>query len=70
MERNTQPPSVRAQSGSSDYALQRGGEGKSIFDLWKAAVKNIREPLVKAILDDQTHAVPLHIKSLRRELPT
>ncbi|KDS14678.1 hypothetical protein M082_5464 [Bacteroides fragilis str. 3725 D9 ii] len=38
--------------------------------MWKAAVKNIREPLVKAILDDQTHAVPLHIKSLRRELPT
>lgn len=25
MKRNTQPPNVRAQSGSSDYALQRGG---------------------------------------------
>ena len=70
MKRNTQPPNVRAQSGSSDYALRVDLSDWAIFDLWKAAVKNIREPLVKAILDDQTHAVPLHIKSLRRELPT
>ncbi|MFR7576744.1 MAG: hypothetical protein ACLUWB_11240, partial [Parabacteroides distasonis] len=31
--------------------------------------RNIRKPLAKAVLDDRTHAVSLHRKSLRRGWP-
>ena len=51
ISRNTQPD-------------RQGKEGnrKFIFDLRKAAVKNIREPLAKAVLDDRNNAVPSHGK--------
>jgi hypothetical protein len=55
MERNTQPSNVRAEAGLSFY-------------LRKAAVKYPGTVSI-AVLDNRPDTVPLHIKSLRPDLP-